>query len=100
MKEKGSCLICGCLAEHLFCENCSVEGQKKHKAIETFLAEFPGATVIEVCREVQVPLPFIKGLINLGYLNTSLPSPVHKNGPETIKTPLDGSPMVSRRRKT
>lgn len=70
---KDNCLICGRLSEEIFCENCSEQGWEKHRAIKKFLEDYPGSTVIEVCREISVSVGFIKGLVKEGYLNLNLP---------------------------
>lgn len=75
--EKGSCLMCGCISEQLFCASCSDEGWERYRQIQSFLSDYPGITTIEICRELSVSLSFIKGLVSAGYLNLNLPKPQH-----------------------
>lgn len=73
--ERTFCLMCGCLSDQIFCPACSEEGQTKYRQIQAFLSDYPGVTIIEVCRELSVSLNFIKGLVSAGYLNLNLPKP-------------------------
>ena len=86
MSTKEACLICARLTEQTFCPECSEKGWAMYEAIEAFLRKYPGVATIEVCREVSVPLDFVRGLVSKGYLNLDIPKREVREGVEDNKS--------------
>jgi hypothetical protein len=73
MENKEFCLLCGHLSEvGPFCAKCEEEGQKLVHSIHALIRKYPAMTIIEICRTLDLPFAFIKGLIGRGYLSSKM----------------------------